>query len=363
MSQHPDVLIIGGGVIGLSCAYCLARDGVAVTVVDKGDLGREASWAGAGILPPGNPARARGEVARLRAYGSAMHEALAKELRERTGIDNGYVRSGGLELLVSLGESSEQEWLEEEIAFERLDGAAVRRVEPALATGVNAGYFLPDMAQVRNPRHLKAMIAACASLGVILRPHCRVEKLISRNGKLHGVATSHGELSAGQFLLAAGAWTEELLQEMGIRLGIRPMRGQIVLLNTGTPLLHRIVLEGRRYLVPRQDGYVLVGSTEEDVGFDQQTTAQAIGELLQFAVTLVPALQRAAVERTWAGLRPGSPDELPFLGRVPGWENVLAAAGHFRAGIQLAPITGVLVKELILGQALTLPLESFRLGR
>jgi glycine oxidase len=122
-------------------------------------------------------------------------------------------------------------------------------------------------------------------------------------------------------------------------------------------------MRGARYLVPRPDGRVLVGSTEENVGFDKRTTAAAIGELLGFAFTLVPELAAAHVERTWAGLRPGSPDGLPFLGRVPGFDNLFVAAGHYRAGIQLSPGTGLVLKELLLGQKLTVPLEPFRLER
>ena len=141
------------------------------------------------------------------------------------------------------------------------------------------------------------------------------------------------------------------------------MRGQIALLNTGCPLLRRIIEQGKRYLVPRPDGRVLVGSTEEDAGFDKRTTAGAIEGLLHFAFETVPDLAQAHLERCWAGLRPGSPDGLPFLGAVPGFDNLWVAAGHFRAGLQLSPATGLVMKELLLGQPTTIPLEPFRLDR
>jgi glycine oxidase len=362
MSEHPDILIIGGGVIGLSCAYYLAREGVRVTVVDRGDFGREASWAGAGILPPGNPARATDVVGRFLALGSSLHETLALDLRDRTGIENGYIRSGGVEVLRDEGYGF-PEVRREGITCRLFDAEALHDIEPALAPTVRTGCYLPDMAQVRNPWHLKALIAACAGLGVRLCPSCPVDNWIMRGDKVDGVGTGEGDRHADEYLLASGAWTDGMLEPLGIRLDVRPVRGQIALLNTGAPLLRRIVLEGKRYIVPRQDGRVLVGSTEEDAGFDHRTTAKAIAELLQFAVRLVPALAGATVERTWAGLRPGSPDELPFLGRVPGWENVSVAAGHFRAGIQLSPITGMLMKELLLGQTLTVPLDRFGVTR
>jgi glycine oxidase len=175
--------------------------------------------------------------------------------------------------------------------------------------------------------------------------------------------TAEGPLPAGRFLIAAGSWSQALLAPLGWRPGIRPVRGQIVLLNTGDPLVRRVVVRGARYLVPRPDARVLVGSTEEDAGYDKRTTAAAVRELLEFAFALVARLAEAQVERTWAGLRPGSPDGMPFLGPVPGHANVYVAAGHFRAGIQLSPATGLVMKELLLGKPLTIPLDPFRLDR
>jgi glycine oxidase len=141
------------------------------------------------------------------------------------------------------------------------------------------------------------------------------------------------------------------------------VRGQIALLNTGAPLFRRVLCRGKRYLVPRADGRVLVGSTEEDAGFDKRTTAVAIAGLLELAVELVPGLAQAHLERSWAGLRPGSPDGMPYLGAVPGLTNLFVAAGHFRAGIQLSPGTGLVLKELLQGQPTSVPLEAFRLDR
>jgi glycine oxidase len=177
------------------------------------------------------------------------------------------------------------------------------------------------------------------------------------------VRTATGRMVADQFLVAAGAWTDTLLDQVGWCPGVHPVRGQIALLNTSRPLFRRILLDGARYLVPRPDGRVLVGSTEEDAGFDKRTTAGAIADLLALAGSLVPALAEAHVERCWAGLRPGSPDGLPFLGPVPGIDNLLVAAGHFRAGIQLSPGTGLVMKDLLLGRKPGVSLEPFRLDR
>jgi glycine oxidase len=363
MTEHPDVLILGGGVIGLTTAWFLAEAGVRVTIVDKGDFGQQASWAGAGIISPGDPARARTPLEQLRAHSSAMYPALSQTLRERTGIDNGYFVCGGLELFDSPEDAPSDEWRGEGIVFREVAGDELQRLQPGLAAGRDRAYYLPDMAQVRNPRHVRALTSACAGRGVELRPDCPVRHVVREGGRIESIDTDQGRLTAGRYLLATGAWTDSLLEPLGWHPGIRPVRGQIALLNTGVSGIRPVVLHGKRYLVPRGDGRVLVGSTEEDAGFDARPTAAAIADLLALATSLVPDLANASIERCWAGLRPGSPDGKPYLGVVPGIVNLFIAAGHFRAGIQLSPATGLAMKQLILGQKPTIPLEDFRLDR
>jgi glycine oxidase len=363
MSQRADIMIVGGGVIGLTTAYFLAREGLRVEVVDRADFGQEASWAGAGILPPGSLDQAPAPVDQLRAHSISLFPTLVAELRERTGIDSGYLRCGGLEFLRESSGAAHQEWRGAGTIAETVDEHTALDLEPALATGLGPANYLPEMAQVRNPRHMKALLAGCALLGVRLRPGCPVHGLEHRGPRITALQTVAANLEAEQFLLAAGAWTDALLAPLGWQLGIRPVRGQIALLRTSAPLVRRILLWGSRYLVPRPEGRVLVGSTEEDAGFSKDTTAAAIADLLVLAGRLVPALATASLERCWAGLRPGSPDDLPYLGAVPGWDNLYVAAGHFRAGIQLSPGTALVLTELLLHRPLTVALEPFRLDR
>jgi glycine oxidase len=219
------------------------------------------------------------------------------------------------------------------------------------------------MAQVRNPRHLKALRAGCAARCVAFETGWPVRRLATSGSRVLAAEGERGRLVAGQFLLAAGAWTEMLLADTEFRPGIRPIRGQIALFKTGRQGVRPILLQGKRYLVPRTDGRILAGSTEEDVGFDARPTEEGIAGLVHFAHRLVPSLKEAELERTWAGLRPGSPDGLPYLGRVPGRENLHIAAGHFRAGLQLSPATGLVMAQHLLGKALLLSLEAFRLDR
>jgi glycine oxidase len=364
MAAHSDVLIIGAGVIGLTTAHYLAEAGVRVTVLDSGDLGRQASWAGAGIIPPGNPIHAREPFDQLRSLSSTLYPSLSASLRETTGIDNGYCVCGGLELILTQADSVSDEWRSKAMIFQELDAAELHRREPGLAPHLHRAFFLPDMAQVRNPRHLQALAASCQRQGVQLVPHQAVRQLVRADSRIASVQTDAGPCAAGQFVIAAGAWSEALLEQVGWRPGIHPVRGQIALLNTGRVGVHPLILAGKRYMVPRTDGRILVGSTEELAGFNAQPTVEGIQGLLQMAVTLVPSLATTPMERCWAGLRPGSSDGLPYIGKVPGLTNLFVAAGHFRSGLQLSPATGQLLCEWICqGQPTSLSLEPFRLHR
>jgi glycine oxidase len=363
MPKRPDVLIVGGGVIGLTTAYFLAtRAGAKVAVFDRGRFGQEASWAGAGIIPPGKPATARSSFEWLRAISGSMIANLSDELRAAVGVDNGYRECGGVEL-TSHEPIDTAAWTREGFEWSECTGAQLRRIEPALGPVKGPAYFVPQMAQIRNPRHLQALVAAAATRGVELRPGVPVFGFERDGRRIIALYTAEGRRCHDQYLICAGAWTDTLLASLGCRINTRPIRGQIALLRTAKPVLRRIVLMGKRYLVPRDDGRVLVGSTEEDAGFDASTTASAIGELLRFATELVPILGHAVVERCWAGLRPGNEDGLPTLGRVPGFDNLWVAAGHARMGLQLSAVTAQVMTEALAGRPSRISLDPFRPGR
>jgi glycine oxidase len=362
MAAGCDVVILGGGVIGLTAAYVLAKAGIRVRLLDRGDFGQEASWAGAGILPPANCEQAVTPLEQLRALSVGMFPQLSYELKERIGIDNGYLISGGLEL-IGHSQSAGEEWGGAGVEARHLTEAEARANEPALASGLGNAIFLPGMAQLRNPWHLRALVAACQSLGVVLSANQAVQGFKLHGPRLLQVETDAGPVDGELFVACVGAWTDRLLARLGLRLGIEPVRGQIVQLNPGRVLLRRILLRGAQYLVPRGDGRVLAGSTEEAAGFEKRNTAAGVEGLLTLALRLVPSLADAAVEKAWSGLRPGSPDGLPFIGPVPGMENVMVAAGHFRAGIQHSPGTAMLVKSWVLRQAPAVDINPFRLDR
>lgn len=353
-----DVIVIGGGVIGLSIAYELAGKGVSVRLLEQGEIGREASWAGAGMLPPGNPSRARTPEARLRSASHVLWPEWSAQLREETGIDNGYLRCGGIAVATSEHDrsfaESLAEWTVEGVLVESLAGRGLREKFPCLSDSIPRAFVLPEMGQVRNPRHLKALAAGCKKRGVELLSEHPVIGVNRAGEKILSVRTPTAEFGAGEFVFAGGAWSKQLLEHAGIRFEVEPMRGQIVLLEQN-PLPFRMVIEqGKRYLVPRADGKILIGSTEERVGFVKANTADAVAELIRFATELVPALKSARFEQAWSGLRPYRAGELPYIGRIDGLQNACVAAGHFRAGLQMSPITAVLIRQIVLGESVQL---------
>ena len=353
---HPaaDVIVVGGGVIGLSIAWELARNNVRVRVLEQGQFGQEASWAGAGMLPPGNPEAARTAEGRLRGGSHLLWPEWTEQLRSLTGIDNGFRRCGGVE--VCLPESNESldpkiaAWQAEQVAVEPLQSGRLHELVPALHPEIVSGYLLPELGQVRNPRHLKALLQACASSGVDLRPGTPVIDLVHTGERITSVRTPCEDFTASEVVIAGGAWTRTILQRAGLDSNFEPVRGQIVLLETRPSLIRHVIEVGNRYLVPRPDGRVLIGSTEERAGFEKRTTAGGVSGLIEFGRRLIPELANARFERCWAGLRPYAPGGLPVIGRVPGMSNLSLAAGHFRAGLQLSPMTAVLIRQLILGQ-------------
>lgn len=367
-----DVAIVGGGVIGLSLAWSLAGQGRPVVVIEQGDFGRESSWAGAGMLPPGRLKGAATAEAQLRAYSAGLWDGWAAALQSETGVDSGYRRCGGLHVAAP-GETTKsvesplfheiREWVREGVEVHERRSEALREIEPALAPAVRDGYLLPAMAQIRNPRLVKALIAGCVKRGVELVSGTPVIGFRRTGDRVTAVETSSGMISADRFCVTGGAWSRQILAQTGVKVQIEPVRGQIVLLNA-QPCLIRHVLEcGPRYLVPRGDGRILVGATEERVGFDRRTTAGGIGGLIDFALSLVPALSSASIERTWAGLRPGSIDGLPYLGPVPGFDNLFVAAGHHRNGLQMSPGTAHLMRQLLNDERPEIALEPYSIRR
>jgi glycine oxidase len=377
-----DCLIIGGGVIGLSIAYELSSHGLRIRVLDRQQPGREASWAGAGILPPAlRTPTADQPLAHLAALSMKIHPLWAAALREQTGIDNEFRRCGGWALGVAGCTdfaSSPQEMIRAmysepfvapeafpyvPVSFQDLADREPALVEARRTGKIIAAAYAEDEAQLRNPRHLQALTAACQKQGVAIEAGVEVTGFWSSAGQVVGAQTSAGPKYAGNFCITSGAWSSRVAGTIGLKIAVKPVRGQMVLFERPQPALHHIINVGRKYFVPRLDGLVLVGSTEEDVGFDKNTTRAGIEGLLEFAHSLIPAWQSAKVEKTWAGLRPATGDELPYIAKAPEFSNLFVAAGHFRTGLYLSPATAVVMSQLIRGERPAIDLAAFRIDR
>ncbi len=372
--KNFDVLIVGGGVIGLSLAWELAQHSVKVGVVDRSALGKEASWAGAGMIPPGPP-ESHWHVAtaleQLEGLSQTLHERWHPRLLEATGIDSQYQQSGSLHLAAFTEEqvvelrSRVARWQALGIDCREIDATTVADLEPALAARAEQfalAYCLPDEAQIRNPRHLQALLAACELADVDLMPHAEVQGFATDGQRITVAETDQGSITADQICICTGCWSGQLARQLGTDLPVRPIRGQIALLDGHVGLLKRNVCVGSRYLVPRRDGLVLVGSTEEDVGFQKATTDDAINGLRDFAASVAPETAALPLRSSWSGLRPGTPGRQPILGRVPRFDNAWIATGHFRAGLQLSPATAVVMRSLIMGQESPIETSDFALG-
>ncbi|MFM7107492.1 MAG: NAD(P)/FAD-dependent oxidoreductase [Planctomycetaceae bacterium] len=371
-----DCCIIGGGVVGLSIARELAGRGLSVRVLARGTGRDTTSWAAAGILPPAPtcPGMSAGDA--LTAWSDGLLRRWADDLRVETGIDVGLRECGGLHVAATAAalerlRGAADAWRREGAPCEWLDAAALAACEPTLAGavargGLLGGFLLPTEQQVRTSRLLDALERSCTLRGVTVSP-ADVTGIDAAGGTVRGIdvraAAGVERATAATYVLAAGAWTGGLAAALGLRIETRPIRGQIVLLRLPRPVLGRVVNRGLDYLVPREDGRLLVGSTLEDVGFDASTTAGTVARLRGVARDLLGRAAEAPVERVWAGLRPGTVDGLPTIGRVPGIDNAVVAAGHFRAGIHQSAGTAVLVADLVTGRPPPLDVTPFAADR
>jgi glycine oxidase len=328
-----EFIVVGGGALGLATAEALLKQGASVIVLERGHIGRESSWAGGGILSPLCPWDYPNAVTRLTSRGATLFGAWAASLYAATGIDPEYLHSGML-VLPPFDLALARHWCAaHEMRMEVCDG----------------GLLLPDIAQVRNPRLVQAQRARVEQLGGHIIEQCEVLGLDVGSDAVQKLQTTRGEYSAENFIVTAGAWSKQVLGHYALALEIKPIRGQMLLFKFDTPPLPHILLQQGLYLIPRRDGHLLVGSTLEDVGFDKSITTVARDSLRYRAEALLPALRDMSIIQHWAGLRPGSPNNIPTIGRHPALNNLYINSGHFRYGVTMTPVSVELLLNEING--------------
>jgi len=347
-----QVVIVGGGVIGLLTAFNLASAQVNVVLLDRSGVGLESSWAGGGIVSPLYPWRYSPAVTALSHWSQDFYPHLAQRLFAQTGLDP-EVHTTGLYWLDLDDEQDALDWaVRENRPLSSVDICAVHDAVPVLGAGYSRAIHMADVANVRNPRLVKSLKAALLALpNVEIREQCEVSGFVREGGRVLGVSTPSGNVMGDRVILAAGAWSGELLRTLGLDLPVEPVKGQMILYKCASDFLPCMVLAKGRYAIPRRDGHILIGSTLEREGFDKTPTDVALASLKASAIELIPELANAEPIAQWAGLRPGSPEGIPFIGPVAGFEGLWLNCGHYRNGLVLAPASCQLITDLLLGCA------------
>ena len=356
MKAARDILIVGGGIIGLAIAVELKRQGARVTVVSR-DFNQAASHAAAGMLAPSAEKLTSPPLLDLCLRSRWLYPEWTQKLEELTGVETGYLPCGILAPAYREPESTSQTdsatWL---------NADTIKLYQPGLSDRVVGGWWYPEDGQVDNRCLMRSLLQAAQTLGIELKEGVSVKAIQQKQGRVNGVLTTAGQLEAEQYVLAAGSWASKLMP-----LPVRPVKGQMLSLRMPQKLhqpypLQRVLYGDGVYLVPRQDGRLVVGATAEEVDWTPFNTPQGIQTLLSKTTELYPAAADWQIEELWWGFRPGTPDELPILGQSD-CENLFLATGHYRNGILLAPITASLLADLILEQKSDPLLAAFNYRR
>jgi glycine oxidase len=360
--EISDVLVIGGGVIGMSIARALKKNGAGeVMVLDSGRLGQEASSAAAGMLTAQADAEKHDDLFGLCYEGRGLYESFAAELKDETGIDIELETSGTLS--VSFNEHDSRR-LDKIYRWQSAAGFPVQKLaarellelEPRLSSAVKTGLFFPRDGQVENRLLVEALAVSLKRLDIKVFENTPVTSLLAENGKITDVETAAGRFSAPVVVLAAGAWSSlitlgEAERNRPLSLDVIPVRGQMISFQPGQRLFTRVIMSSAGYLVPRADNRLLAGATVEKAGFDKNVTTSGLEFLSKAAYEIAPGLKKIEINEKWAGLRPCAADMRPVVGQYNGIGGLYVATGHYRNGILLAPITAAMLsRQIIDGQ-------------
>lgn len=362
-----DVLIVGGGVIGLAIALELRLRGATVTVLTR-NFNEAASHAAAGMLAPQAEKLPPGAMLELCLRSRSLYPDWTQKLEALTGLPTGYWSCG---ILAPVYESEADAHVSGSITANLsdtqpptpahwLDRVTIHQHQPGLSQEVIGGWWYPNDAQVDNRLLTKALRAAVCDAGVAWRESTTVQKILQRGDRVLGVQTADGTFQAAHYVLATGAWSQDLLP-----IPVQPRKGQMLSVQVpagATPALKSVLFGSEIYIVPRQDGRIVIGATSEAVGFTPENTPEGVQALLERTTRLYPALQSLPLQEVWWGFRPATPDELPLLGASP-YENLTLATGHYRNGILLAPVTAQLLVDRILHQQSDPLLDAFHWSR
>lgn len=349
-----DYIVVGGGIVGMANARELAHRGAKVALFDKGELGKESSWAAGGILSPMRPWLEHPASAELSEQGKELYPEYVRSLIEETDLDPEYVRSG---LIIT----------DEKHIDEIHKWACTRCIKliegfqysPDNLKLPNNSILLPEISQVRPPRLIKAMHKSLTQLKVSIFENTEITNLRTKNNQFEYVEFNSDKATAEAVIITAGAWSKSVLAKIDCEISIKPIRGQMICVKTDNQILDKMILDDGHYFIPRRDGHILIGSTMEEVGFVNETTAGARKQLMDWATFVMPSIRTATVVKQWAGLRPSNAQGKPMIAQVPNFKNIYLNTGHFRKGILQAPATAKLLVDVLSGKSSFMDINRF----
>jgi len=353
--MNSEILIIGAGIIGLSLARELHKNGAKkITILEKGGVGKEASFAAAGMLAPQAEADEADEFFRFCCDSRDLYPDLAQKLLEETGIDIELDQSGTLYAAFTEEDVAEirerYKWQKDTgLEVKHLTAQDTHKLEPFISPDSLESLFFPKDWQVENRRLLLALEKYAELNGIEIKENCEVTNLINQENSVKGVQVSGDEVFADKVILASGAWTSFIKTDEGSlpMAEVKPIRGEMIKFQTAKRLFHRVIYSPRGYIVPRKLGRILAGATTEDVGFKEVSSDEGKEAIKETAFEIVPSLAGLKVEESWSGFRPFAADGLPIIGEVPKIDNLFVATAHYRNGILLAPMTAKTLADKI----------------
>ena len=357
-NKHFDVLVIGGGIIGMLTARNLQSHGFNIALLDKGSLGRQATWAAGGILSTLKPWNVSPSSQILIDEGRKQFAELANTLKQETGIDPELIQSG---MLVMDCDEKQQAftWAKEKNEIvECLTAGKIQAKEPALAKHFQQALYIPNIAQVHPPKLIQALHQSLMQENISIYENMPVKQLSIKNKRILGVEIDNETLYANNIVLCSGAWTKNLLQQDS-SVDIEPVRGQMLLYKPTSISLKQIILRDNSYLIPRKDGHILCGSTLEHVGFENKVTQEARFELESIAQEILPELAQHAPIKQWSALRPGTKRDTPYICKHPDIKGLYINSGHYRYGIVMSIASARIITELIAKAQISSQIASF----
>ncbi|PCI21493.1 MAG: glycine oxidase ThiO [Piscirickettsiaceae bacterium] len=358
-----DFVIIGGGIIGLLTAKELQKTGASVAIIEKTSPGQQATWAAGGILSPMRPWHYTEAVNSISSLSQSVYQQLSDDLHQCTGIDPEWVLSGMLVLQDSETNQAIQWCKTHKSPYQLLPVKELKKQFPHLKPLEEPALFRPDVATIRPHRLIKALNIFLAQNGVIFYNDQAAQQLLTNNDQVNGIQLGDKKITASEYIVCGGAWSPQLFPANTPKPDISPVKGQMICfppINIPNPCM---VMDGNRYIIPRKDGRIVVGSTREKTGFNAHTTEQAFKELRDFAQQLYPELSSIEPDAHWAGLRPSSPNSTPYICRVNSYSNLSINAGHYRNGIVTAPASAELMVSILLNKANKIDPTPYQIDR